>query len=65
LLGLLLVEPSRVPIWLRHAMFPPLENLAAIEGVAASPVLRWRYLIRPFRALGRAVGGRTEKKPRK
>ena len=57
-LGLLLVDPVRVPIWFRNAMFPPVENLAAIEGRPLSQALRWRHLIRPFRALGRAVGGR-------
>jgi len=57
-LGLLLVDPSRVPKWFLSALFPPVENLAAIEGVPLSPALRWRYLLRPFRALGRAVGGR-------
>jgi hypothetical protein len=58
LLALLLVDPRRVPRWLRYAMFPPLENLAAIEGAEMSPGLRWRHLVRPFRALARALGGR-------
>jgi len=57
-LTLLLVDPSRARIWLKNALFPPLENLAAIEGVSPSPLLRWRYLIRPFRALGRAASRR-------
>lgn len=65
LLALLLVDPRRVPRWLRYAMFPPLENLAAIEGVAVSPGLRCRHLIRPFRALVRAIGGSRERVQRR
>ncbi|MGH7899903.1 MAG: nucleotidyltransferase family protein [Candidatus Binatia bacterium] len=61
LLGLLLVEPRRVPGWLRYAVFPPLENLAAIEGSPASPVLRWRHLIRPWHVLGRALSRSRER----
>jgi hypothetical protein len=54
-LALLLVDPGRVPRWIRYAMFPPLENLAAIENTTVSPGLRWHYLTRPFRALARSL----------
>jgi hypothetical protein len=57
-LALLLANPRRVPRWLWYAMFPPLENLAAIEGAPVSSALRWRYLLRPFRAFARGVDRR-------
>ena len=60
LLALLLVEPRRIPGRLSRLVFPPLDNLAVIEGKPVSRALYLRYLTRPFRPVMRALGGGSD-----
>jgi Uncharacterised nucleotidyltransferase len=60
LLALLLVEPRRIPARLSRLAFPPLDNLAVIEGRPVSRALYLRYLTRPFRPVLRALGGGSD-----
>ena len=50
-LALLLVNPRRIPGWLRLEVFPPLDRMAAIYEQPITPRLYLRYLERPFRPL--------------
>lgn len=53
-LSLLLVNPIRIPGWLRQEVFPPIDRMAAIYGQPITPRLYLRYLERPFRPLSRS-----------
>ncbi len=57
-LSLLLVNPRRIPGWLRLEVFPPVDRMAAIYEEPITPRLYLRYLERPFRPLlrGRLQG---------
>ena len=50
-LSLLLVNPRRIPGWLRLEVFPPVDRMAAIYEEPITPRLYLRYLGRPFRPL--------------
>jgi len=50
-LSLLLVNPARIPGWLRLEVFPPIGRMAAIYERQITPGLYLRYLGRPFHPL--------------
>ena len=52
----LLAEPRRIPTWLWRIAFPPIENLAVIEGRPPSRGLYLRYFTRPLRLAARMLG---------
>ncbi len=52
-LSLLLIDPRRIPGWVRLEVFPPLDRMAAIYEQPITPRLYLRYIGRPFRPLSR------------
>jgi hypothetical protein len=55
LLAATLADSQRIPGWLRHQLFPPIEQMADIYGTTVSPSLYFRYATRLWRPLFRAL----------
>jgi hypothetical protein len=56
LLGAVLAEPRRIPAWIFHNSFPPIDVIATVFRRPVTPGLYLRYLTRPLRPLARMLG---------
>ena len=54
----LMADPRRWPRFLRHALFPPIDEMAEVLGRPVTPGLYLRYLTRPLQPVTRWLEGR-------